>query len=303
MTENAAPPETPDSPPQAGLQPDPAPTPASPETPASGPGPEAEPKPTGGEPGAGGEPQQPAEGEPQPSGWWTSMESPEALWEHEEAKSRLTESDREGFKRGRSETQQRMQPFLQQQTKHLSSIDGSVQTFVREFNKVTRAKDASGDLIFEPQALSDFLHEHDSTFDALKGVHQEAGKWLGAKGVVAEMSKALDDSGFYTEFADRLEGMSQGMTDPTLFPDIVERITASAKEQWIKTERPKLEKQVRERMEAEGRAADRNEGRPPAKPVGGGGGGGEKPYAERLPDMTPAQIDADTQAWLAKQNK
>ncbi|KKK50092.1 hypothetical protein LCGC14_3128490, partial [marine sediment metagenome] len=51
-------------------------------------------------------------------------------------------------------------------------------------------------------------------------------------------------------------------------------------------------------------AAGRLKGNPPARPVGGGGGGGgEKPYAERLPGMTPAQIDADTQAWLAKQNK
>ena len=290
--------EAPASPPQVGLQPDPAPTSPSPETPASRPGPAAEPTPAGGVVGAEAEPQQTPEGEPQPSNWWTSLESEEALWGHEDAKSRLEESDGEGFKRGRSETQQRMQPFLQKQTQHLSAIDSSVKKIVQAFNRVVKSEDA------DPQAVKDILDEYSTTFDALRGVHQEAGKWAGAKGVVAEMSNALEDSGFYTEFSGRLESMSQGMTDPTLFPDIVERITASAKEQWMKTERPKLEKQVRERLEAEMRARERGNGKPPAQPAGGGGGGGgEKPYAERLPGMTPAQIDADTQAWLAKQNK
>ena len=295
--------EAPESPPQAGLQPDPAPTPPSPATPASGPGLAAEPTPEGGIPGAEGEPQQAPEGEPQPSGWWTSLETPEALWEHEEAKSRLADSDHEGFQRGRTETQQRMQPFLQKQTQHIASIDGGVQKIVQAFNKIAKAKDAAGDSIIDSQALSDLLDEHASTFDALRGVHQEAGKWAGAKGVVAEMSKALNDSGFFTEFDERLEGMSQGMTDPTLFPDIVERISAAAVKQALEKERTKTGKQKNTRQEAEDRAVARGGTPPPAKPTGGGGGGGEKPYAERLPGMTPAQIDADTQAWLAKQNR
>ena len=267
MTDNPAPTKAPESPPQAGLQPDPAPTPPSSGTPAPGPGPEAGSQPEGGVAGAeAGQQPAPEDGSP-PSGWWTSPESAEALWEHEEAKSRLEQSDREGFKRGRTETQQRMQGFLQKQTHHLSSIDGGVQRIVRDFNKLAKSEDA------DAQAISNILDEHAGTFEALQGVHQEAGKWVGAKGVMAEMGKALEDSGFYTEFSERLDGISQGMTDPTLFPDIVERISKAAVKQAMEKERTKIEKQVRERVEAELRAEARSDGKPPAKPVGGGGAG------------------------------
>ncbi len=207
--------------------------------------------------------------EDQPSApWWQdeAVDTEETLYNHESLKALREASDQESFRRGRSDTHKRMQGFLQDQTKGISSIDSNIQQFVADFRNLL--EDSEKDTV---KGLSRLLRDNKDTFAALQGLHQQGAWWVGKRDVVADIGKALDNGDLSLEFGPRFERLSQGDADPTIYTDLVEIIVASAKESWEKTERPKIEKQVKTRLEAQARDKARQAGSPPVKPKGGGG--------------------------------
>lgn len=201
--------------------------------------------------------------------WWReeTIESEEGILAHESLQPILEERDNKSFKRGRSETHGRMQGFLETQTTLIKSIDVGIQQFVTDWQDLQ--EDADKDTV---KGLNRLLRTHKPVFDSLRGLHQEGGRWSGAKGIVAELGSITGDPTLFTEFGPRLDHLSQGDTDPSLFSDLLSSITKSAQEAWEKVERPKLEAQIKKRLEAQARNTTRQDKKPPVKPAGGGGG-------------------------------
>lgn len=206
--------------------------------------------------------------------WWRedTIESEENILSHESLQPTLEERDKSSFEKGRSQTHGRMQGFLEKELVGIQSIDTNVQQFVADFRDLL--EDADKDTV---KGLNRLLRDHKPTFAALQGLHQQGAWHIGKRDLVTDIGKALGNGDLTSEFGSRLERLSQGDSDPTIYTDLVAGITAVAKASWEKVERPKIEAQVKKRLEAEARNKTRQAGSPPAKPTGGGSGGTETP--------------------------
>ena len=183
---------------------------------------------------------------------WTQAKTADELFELPDVKSRVEESTARARKDGLSEAQSRMQPFLQRQTEHVASVDQQVAAFVKSWNKLLKP-DANGYSALTEEAASALMDEHKGAFDAIAGLHSEAGVWQGARGLIADLSKELNVD-LDPVFAPRLEQMRRGLPDPTIFSDLIEQVTGARitqeKTKWEKEIAPKIEARVRAELTA-----------------------------------------------------
>lgn len=260
--------------------------PDSPSTLAAEPAPEqppeqgaAEPQPEREEPPEGEERQE-TEEEPPP---WASVREADALLEHEQVAPLIQERMTEAEKRGLSQAQSRMQPYLQRQEQLLGSINDSLQKFAREHNRLARSED------IDQEKLGLLIEDNREVFDTLRGVAVQHGRITGVQEAVTSLLTTGGAGDRTQEFQRRIANVQQGLSDETFFDDLREALTkgavAQAKEKWEK-EQTKL-RETREQAEA--RANGRSEQKPPAKPQGGGAGK-QRSDAEILADPnTPVE--------------
>ncbi len=220
-----------------------------------------------------------------------------ALAEH------VKEREEAATKVGQDAAHKRMDGHLRNQTAHLRTVAESMPAIAKGLTALEkRARDGDPGAIEEYDEL---LTKHGERIDTFTGYTYHAGGvagWIGLLG-------GLDDSGeLAKEFGPRLQAVGNQDADPTLMADIKEAMTGAAKEQWEKTERPKMEAQIRKNVEAELRQEGRNGNSPPAAPKGGAGGGNtdnsDSARLDRLSGIIPtAGLPTDEdRAWLAARN-
>jgi len=175
---------------------------------------------------------------------------------------RLEETREAAHKEGRSETQKRMQPLLEEQRGLLRTIDAKVGDFTTSWNKLVRKE------IIDRSEIEDLLEEHKDTFAALSGQHQQLGKWSGANALVYELSQAIDSDEFAQEYQSRLRNLQNGLADDKVFPDMVAEI-AKAATKPLRDELTEARATIK-RLEIEARADIRNGQQPPVAVDGRG---------------------------------
>lgn len=257
----------------ATLEPSPTQPPAASPDPAA----TLEPAPLKAQDQPGGEPA-PAEGDkggaPEPPAWAT-VETAEALFEHESVKplheERVSAARESGKKEGASDTHKRLQPLLDRQQDTLRGLDEKVGRFTTDWNRLTRAKDEAGNPAVDPARLQDLIDDNREALAALGGMSREEGVWSGAAGLVAELANAMNSDTFSSDFRPRLERKKRGDTDTAIFTDMVDAIADSAKKP-LQGELKEAKAQIT-RLEGEAAQAKRNGQPSPATPPGGGGGG------------------------------
>ena len=142
---------------------------------------------------------------------------------------------------------------------------------------------------FDPEAAAKLIDRLAKLAEPYMEPYRNRLHGQGVAGASTQFLKLLKGS-LPAKQADELDDLSrQGKS----WPDLIEKYAAFA----VAGKQRTLENQVRERVELEERAKLRNEGPPPVKPAGGGGGG-EKPYADIVGTLTPAQIDERTKKYL-----
>ena len=259
-------PQAPASPPKEGLTSDPAPEEAlkPQETPADAPPdePGADKPPEGDEPGAE------ADADESP---YKGL-SDDEVWDHETLKPRREEADAAAEKRGRVAVQERVQGHVRRQSGQLESIDGKLAAFTDSWNDLVQG----GTL--EAADVKALLREHRDTFAAVKGQHQSLGSQSGIKNAV--MMVIGDNRELVTDYQTRLDNVFQyGLDDDTFYSDLRASL-AEAEAQPLKAQVKEKDLTIT-RLRAELKAAGREEGKPPAKPLGGGGGGLKAPTTQR----------------------
>ncbi len=250
-------PQAPASPPKEGLTSDPALEEAlkPQETPADAPPdePGADKPPEGDEPGAEADAESPYKGL-----------SDDEVWEHEQFKPRREEADAAAEKRGRVAVQERVQGHVRRQSGQLESIDGKLAAFIGSWNDLVQGE------TLEAADVKALLREHRDTFAAVKGQHQSLGSQSGIKNAV--MTIIGDNRELATDYQTRLDNVFQyGLDDDTFYSDLRASL-AEAETQPLKAQIKEKDLTIT-RLKAEAKAAGREEGKPPAKPLGGGGGG------------------------------
>ena len=193
-----------------------------------------------------------------------------ALAEH------VKEREEAASKVGQDAAHKRMDGHLRNQTAHLRTVAESMPAIAKGLTALEKRAREGGDSA-TIEEYDELLTKHGERIDTFTGYTYHAGGvagWIGLLG-------GLDDSGeLAKEYGPRLQAVGNQDADPTLMADIKEAITGAAKEQWEKTERPKMEAQIRKNVEAELRQEGRNGNSPPAAPKGGGGGGSAQPRNE-----------------------
>lgn len=252
----------------------PAEAPSAPPAPLA---PQAEPEPVAAppEPAEGGEPGP----EPEPS---YSFKSLEELAEHEEVSGLIRQREEAALEKGRSETHSRMQPFLERQTKFYEDTATKVDGL---FNAIKRAQ---RDGTLDADGLNNILEDHGDAINALRGVDAERGRWAGITQLVGVLGQQVGATDLAQRFATRITELSHsdqryGDSDPHLWSDLTKALTKAAVDKALEDERPKIEKQIRERLQAEARANGRAASPPPAK-VPSSAGGAKQDDRELLAD-------------------
>ncbi len=230
---------------------------------------EAQPKPdeTATQPeGDNGGAEEPEEAPPRP---FAEVETTEGLFEHEIVaplyNERLEAAREEAQKQGQSDALNRLQPLHDKNLATLSSIAEGVDAVTNGLRRMVR----SGQI--EENQLDDLMADHKASFEGLRGVHQEIGKWTGANGVVSGLAVALNSQEFRNEFTGRFGSMERGLADEKVFSDIVKAISDGVAKP-LKAEIKELKAKA-EVVEVEKRRTAREETKPPASPAGTGGGG------------------------------
>lgn len=217
--------------------------------------------------GEGGDPKP----ETPPAPAWAAISDREELFAHEEIAPHITEREDAARNTGRTEALETMRESYQEREGRLNRIDGSMNRFLSSFHKLTRAGPEGEAPAISATALGDLMEEHSEAFAALTGEHQEAGKWVGAAGLINGLAEAAESEDFGNKFRARLTKMQRGLSDPAIFTDMVSAISAAAKKP-LQEEIKELNAKV-ERVGVEARAEKRNGTEPPATPAGTAGGG------------------------------
>ncbi len=209
--------------------------------------------------------EKPEEAPPRP---FAEVETTEALFEHEAVapvyNERIETARGEARKQGQAEALARVQPIQDRNAATLSSIAEGVEAVTNGLKRMVRA----GQL--EENQLDDLMTDHKASFEGLRGVHQEIGKWVGANGIVGGLATVLNSQDFRTEFTSRLGSMERGLADEQVFSDIVKAISDEVAKP-LKAEITELKAKA-EVAVIEKRREAREETKPPASPAGGAGG-------------------------------
>ncbi len=192
----------------------------------------------------------------------------------------------EGKKEGQSETHSRMQPSIQRLGSTLKDINQGVQDFASDFSEWRE------DPAADTKGLDRVLTKHKSTFEAMGQVQLERGGWDGWGGFVNNLGLQSKDTGLAQEFLPRLQHMANGDSDDGFWPDLVERLTDTARKEGFEEGRKKGNKETETRLAAEARANGRKEEAPPAKVTAGAGGGGGGSYSN-LAEARAAHVKGD----------
>lgn len=183
-------------------------------------------------------------------------------------------------KAGASDTQSRMQPYLQRQEATLQKIDKGLGQFVTSWNEMLEDENRT----LSKKDIAALLAQHGDSLQALAGAQFDHGIWEGIGQIVDQVGGQLENR---RSFTDRLGHMRSGGTDPTFVEDFAEAVADGATKK-IREELKKANATI-VRLETEAKTAARDGTKPPAK-TGGRAGGGGGLTREQVQKMSPEQI-------------
>jgi hypothetical protein len=143
---------------------------------------------------------------------------------------------------------------------------------------MARAKGEDGQPAVDLARLQDLLDDNKETVALFNEERRRDGLWDGAASLVKELGDVVKSEALLSDFRPRLDRLSRGGTDSSIFTDMVDAIADSAKEP-LKDELTEAKAKIT-RLETEVREAKRNGQAPPVNPPGGGGGGGKSKAEE-----------------------
>jgi len=208
--------------------------------------------------------------EPEPPAW-ASVSDAEALFEHESIQplyeERLNAARETAKKEGHSDAHRRMQTLFERQSQDLGEIKANADRFTREWQRLTRAKDETGNPAVDPARLQDLLDDNAGVFAKIAEVVNGDANWVGAMQLVNTLAQAMKSPEFGQDFGPRLDRFRRGLEDQGLFAEMVEAIATGAKKP-LQQELAEAKAQIK-RLEDDVRASKRNSQPPPAEPGGG----------------------------------
>lgn len=227
-----------------------------------------------------------AEGEAAPPSWSTSQTT-EELFEHEEIKPHLEERDTATFKRAKEEVKGQTEGYLRRQTQEMQGVNKSLADFTASFQEITEELQTTGN-VGELQKLLRNPNTREA-LETLHGLQVQQGRLAGWTGFVDGVAGATNDPALATEFKGRLMDIAQNMQDETFWTDFVERVTDKARAEGKEEGRKLGNKETEARLVAEARANGRKGEAPPPKVAGSAGGGGKSDREKLVDPNTPVK--------------
>ena len=195
--------------------------------------------------------------------------------EQEGIKSVVEQRIQEAHDKAYQELQSNLQPYHQGQDESLRAIRVSAEALEKTVDRIRR------DGTIDRDSLDDVFTEHKATLQGLSGIYETVGRFAGAKSALYEIGQAMGDSTLAGDFSPRIDRLKENLPDPTLWPDLVKRITKKTAEETAKKEYERgLAEGKKINVEA-ARAAGRTGSGPNLAPSGAGGS----------PDLNKARRD------------
>ena len=226
---------------------------------------------------------------PQPPAW-AALPTVDEVLEHESVAptvaDRLKEATEEAHKKGRSEGQARLQPYLNHLGEQVKVVSETQTQFSDGWSAIVEQVEAGN---FDRKEFRQLSNDpaNKRMFEALSGVQQELGTETGAKAVIQNIANELKSQDFLDDFHPRVRQLVRdsfdprqpGDLDPHFYKDLVSEI-GSGVAKPLKAEIVELKAEVK-KLEGEKRDIVRTNGKPPADVGGVTGGGSGQPANEQ----------------------
>ncbi len=202
---------------------------------------------------------------------WRKAVSVEEVLKHESFSVPMKTREEEGYKRGRDATE-KVEQYISSQNAQLGRANATSEAFTKGWNEIVQAvKDG----IVPLEQIEQLQENHGPMIDALRGVHQEGGRWDGVNSVIANLALAVEDAELGTEFATRSHDVRTKVIeeDSSFFSDFADRLVG-AKNKPLQDENTELKAKT-QRLEEEITQLKRtveNGPPPPETPAGGSRG-------------------------------
>lgn len=169
--------------------------------------------------------------------WWPSVDSEDALWDHDSLRSRRETHDVETAERGRLEAQREIAPLVEEGSQQFTGFTQTLRTLLGRMQKA--AKEAGWD----EDTTSGMLAEHSAAFAAMnKAVdegYQSQHRSLAFTYFLDALAQDVGDYSLKGDFQNRLSFAARGM-DTKFIPDLRKRLTGKDVEAATKPLRDRI---------------------------------------------------------------